>query len=141
MHHHHITISRQPQTLTVIRDDFSPPESAPNVNDWAANWHVFDRAVAAGSSPTPPASLVQWDPDYLGTGASVVAGQVSGVNVGGYGASSNIADLASHVTNSHPNYINIDNTPVGNFDFSNKTAYVWVFNDRRSNVGAQWGLD
>ncbi|MEI6536392.1 MAG: PEP-CTERM sorting domain-containing protein [Verrucomicrobiaceae bacterium] len=117
-------------------DSFTP--TASNVSNWAANWHVFDRAVAAGSSPTPPSSLVQFDPNYLG--ASVVAGNVNISNVSGFGVSGNTADIASHVTNSHPNYIAVDNSPTANFDFSNKTAYVWVFNDRRTNVGAQWGL-
>lgn len=117
-------------------DAFLPTST--NVNDWAANWHVFDRAVAAGSSPTPPPSLVQFDPNYLG--ASVVAGNVNITNDSGFGVSSHAADLASHVSNSHPNYIAVDNTPTPNFDFSNKKAYVWVFNDRRTNVGAQWGL-
>ncbi len=119
-------------------DTFTP--TASNVTSWAANWHVFDRAVAAGSSPTPPSSLVQWDPNYLGGGSSVVAAQVNITNDSGFGVSGHTADLASHVTNSHPNYINVDNSPTPNFDFSNKTAYVWVFNDRRTNVGAQWGL-
>ncbi len=114
-------------------DTFIPTDT--NVTSWAANWHVFDRAVAAGTTPTPPASLVQWDPS-----TQYVAANVNITNDSGFGVSGHTADLASHVTNVHPSYINIDNSPAANFDFSNKTAYVWVFNDRRTNVGAQWGL-
>lgn len=121
-------------------DTFTP--TALNVTDWAANWHVFDRAMAAGSSPAPPASLVQWTPD-TGFNSSYLAAQANSSNNAGYSITDKADDLASHVTNAHPNYINIDNSPSANppnFDFTNKLAYVWVFNDRRTNVGAQWGL-
>lgn len=95
--------------------------TAVNRDDWAANWQVFDRATTTGAGSSP-----QWDP-----GLSVLAGSA---NITTTGATSKAADLV--LPPSDPNYISID--PL--HDFRGQLAYLWVFNDRRTNVSAEWGL-
>jgi hypothetical protein len=100
-------------------DTFVPTEL--NVDDWAANWHVFDRATTTGVGPDP-----QWDPNLpmlLGSATITSAGLTS-----------KAPDLALPL--SDPNYINID----ASYDFRGKTAMIWVFNNRGTHVGAEWGF-
>lgn len=105
--------------------NFTPTSS--NVDQWAANWHIFDRA----SSDIQVDPDQQWKPSTPLLSATAVFDDPTG-------HTTKFSTLTSVFAQADPKYLNNDGAQSHNF--AEQQAYIWVFNSRATNVGASWGL-